>query len=212
MLFTLLFPALVHAGKTYEQFPDKVDPNKNYVFYSHGKIVEGTNTNPIHPRWGEYEFPAVKEALSSNKYTLVAYHRPENTNPKKFALKLSNDVQKLISLGVKAKNISLVGFSRGGEITILASNNLQNPDVNIILLASCANFMKNIEVFKVYGKVSSIYETSDMVGSCQFLINQSSNVSSFNEISISTGKEHGAFFKPIPEWVKPVKRWLGDKI
>ncbi len=142
----------------------------------------------------------------------MAYHRPENTNPKKFSLKLSNDVQKLISLGVKPQNISLVGFSRGGEITILASNNLQNPDVNIILLASCASFMKNRELFKVYGKVFSIYETSDLVGSCQFLINQSSDVSSFNEISISTGKEHGAFFKPISEWVKPVKKWLGNKV
>jgi hypothetical protein len=125
---------------------------------------------------------------------------------------LSNDVQKLISLGVKPQNISLVGFSRGGEITILASNNLQNPDVNIILLASCASFMKNRELFKVYGKIFSIYETSDMVGSCQFLINQSTNVSSFNEVSISTGKEHGAFFKPISDWIKPVKKWLGGNV
>jgi hypothetical protein len=202
----------VYAEKTYEQFPDRVDPNGKYVFYSHGKIVEGKDTNPIHPSWGEYDFPKVKEALSSEHYTLVAYHRPENINPKKYALKLSNDVQKLISLGVKSQNISLVGFSRGGEITILASNNLQNPDVNIILLASCASFMKNRDLFKIYGKVYSIYETSDMVGSCQFLINQSNDVTSFNEISISTGKEHGAFFKPISEWVKPVKKWLGDKV
>lgn len=125
---------------------------------------------------------------------------------------MSNDVQKLISLGVKPQNISLVGFSRGGEITILASHHLQTPNVNIILLASCASFMKGRELFKVYGKVFSIYETSDMVGSCHFLINQSSHVSSFHEISISTGKEHGAFYKPIPEWIKPVKKWLGDKV
>ena len=210
-LFTILFPVLVHAGTIYEQFPEKVDPNNKYVFYSHGKIVEGNNTNPIHARWGEYDFPKVKEALSSNNYTLVAYHRPKNTHPNKFALKLSNDVKKLISLGVKPRNISLVGFSRGGEITILASNNLQNPNVNIILLASCPSFMKDDKRFKVHGKVFSIYETSDMVGSCQFLNNQSTNVSSFKEISISTGKEHGAFYKPISEWIKPVKIWLGDK-
>ena len=51
-----------------------------------------------------------------------------------------------------------------------------------------------------------------MVGSCQFMNNQSTNVSSFKEISISTGKEHGAFYKPISEWIKPVKMWLGDKV
>jgi len=208
----LISPVFVYAGKVYDQFPDKVDPSGKYVFYSHGKIVEGKNTNPVSPRWGEYKFPKVKEALSSNNYTLIAYHRPQNTNPKKFALKLSMDVKKLISLGVKPRNISLVGFSRGGEITILTSRNLQNPDINIILLASCANFMNNNKLFKVYGNIYSIYETSDMVGSCQFLINQSSNVGSFNEISISTGKEHGAFFTPISEWVIPVKKWLGDNV
>jgi hypothetical protein len=30
----------------------------------------------------------------------------------------------------------------------------------------------------------------------------------FSEISISTGKEHGAFYRPMPEWVKPLKTWL----
>ena len=72
--------------------------------------------------------------------------------------------------------------------------------------------MKNNEKFEVYGNIYSIYETSDMVGSCQFLINQSSGVNSFSEISISTGKEHGAFFTPIIEWVKPVKNWLGGNV
>ncbi|MDO6653937.1 hypothetical protein Q4530_15635 [Colwellia sp. 1_MG-2023] len=72
--------------------------------------------------------------------------------------------------------------------------------------------MKNNENFEVYGNIYSIYETSDMVGSCQFLINQSPGVNSFREISISTGKEHGAFFTPIIEWVKPVKNWLGRTI
>ncbi len=200
----------MYAGKVYDNFPDQIDPNGKYVFYSHGKIVEGKNTNPISPRWGEYDFPKVKTALSSDNYALIAYHRPKNTKPKEYSLKLSSDVKKLISLGVKAKNISLVGFSRGGEITILASNNLNNPELNIILLASCASFMQNKDTYKVVGNLSSIYETSDMVGSCQFLKNQSPDSSSFNEISISTGKEHGAFFTPILQWVKPVKKWLGD--
>ncbi|QCU74341.1 alpha/beta hydrolase [Pseudoalteromonas distincta] len=211
-MLLLFSPVFVNAGEIYEQFPDNVDPNGKYVFYSHGKIVEGENTNPVSPRWGEYDFPEVKDAISSNNYNLIAYHRIQNTNPKTFALKLTNDVKKLITLGVKPQNITLLGFSRGGEITILASRHIQNPDINIILLASCANFMKNNEKFEVYGNIYSIYETSDMVGSCQFLINQSPGVNSFSEISISTGKEHGAFFTPIIEWVQPVKNWLGGNV
>mgnify|MGYP001197410146 CR=1 FL=1 len=63
---------------------------------------------------------------------------------------------------------------------------------------------------KVYGHVKSIYETSDQVGSCQFLIDRSDDVASFNEISISTGKSHGAFYNPLPVWVEPVKQWITD--
>ena len=210
--YVLFSPFIVFACKIDEQFPEKVDPNGKYVFYSHGKIVEGTNTNPISPRWGEYDFPEVKRAISSDNYTLIAYHRAQNTNQKGFAQKLSKDVKRLIAFGVKPENITLVGFSRGGEITILASQILKNPRVNIILLASCAKFMKNNNDFKVYGNIYSIFETSDAVGSCQFLIDQSSDVNSFTEISISTGKEHGAFFRPAKFWVKPVREWLGENV
>jgi len=131
-----------------------------------------------------------------------------NTNPKTFAIELANDVNRLINKGVNPENVSLVGFSRGGEITIMASNHLKSQKVKIALLASCPSFMKNNNNFEVYGDVYSIYETSDMVGSCQFLNDQSKAITSFSEISISTGKEHGAFYRPMPEWVKHLKTWL----
>jgi hypothetical protein len=53
-----------------------------------------------------------------------------------------------------------------------------------------------------------MFETSDSVGSCQFFIDQSPQVTSFKEIAISTGQGHGAFYRPIPKWVIPVKAWL----
>lgn len=206
------------ANEVLEQFPQEINAQQKYVFYSHGRIVEGVNATPTHPRWGRYEFPQVKAALADSNYVLIAYHRAKNTEPKQFAMMLADDVNTLINKGVKPENISLVGFSRGGEITIMASNYLASSyspspyspskKVNIALLASCPDFMKNSNEFEVYGEVFSIYETSDLVGSCQFLIDNSKDVTSFKEISISTGQEHGAFYTPIPEWVKPLKTWL----
>tara|TARA_B100000809_G_scaffold155161_1_gene152460 strand:- start:1196 stop:1453 length:258 start_codon:yes stop_codon:yes gene_type:complete len=84
-----------------------------------------------------YEFPKVKAALTSEHYNLIAYHRARNTKPRAFAKKLASDVNLLIKKGVKPENISLVGFSRGGEITILASSYINSSTINIVLLATC---------------------------------------------------------------------------
>lgn len=210
LLFGVFFPSSLFAADVYEQFPDKVERSQKYVFYSHGLIVEGTNPTPVNARWGKYEFPMIKKALADADYNLIAYHRAKNTEPKAFAQKLENDVRLLIAQGVSASNISLIGFSRGGAITIEASNLLANEKVNFVLLAACGRYVGNQPSLKMYGNVLSIYETSDEVGSCQFLIDRSKQVAHFTEIAISTSKEHGAFYTPIPQWVDPVKKWLKD--
>ena len=33
---------------------------------------------------------------------------------------------------------------------------------------------------------------------------------SFKEIAISTGKKHGAFFQPLPEWIAPLRAWIEE--
>ncbi|WDE08201.1 alpha/beta hydrolase [Thalassomonas viridans] len=199
------------AGQVFTAFPEKVKPGEKYVFYSHGFIVEGTNPRPENKRWGIYEFPAVKRALSDPGYNLIAYHRPAKTHPVKFAEKMAGDIRTLIRHGVNARDIYLVGFSRGGAISILTSNLLKLEQINLVILAGCSKYMKNNPQYRMYGKVYSIYETSDGVGSCDFVIERSPQVLGFEEIAISTGKEHGAFYRPIPQWLVPVKRWLnGD--
>lgn len=208
IFFTISPVKNVLAGGLFEHLPEKIHSDEKYVFYSHGRIVEGTNPTPINTRWGLYDFPKIKAALTSEQYNLIAYHRAKNTKPRDFAHKLANDVKSLIKQGVKPENISLVGFSRGGEITILASSYLKLPTINIVLLGTCNSFMKGHAEFTVVGNVHSIYETTDGNGSCQFLVAQSAQVKNMQEIAISTGKEHGAFYLPLAEWVVPVKAWL----
>jgi len=199
---------LLSAAELYTEFPNAINKSEKYVFYSHGYIVEGENEKPVHPRWGVYDFPLIKKHLSDDFYNLIAYHRAARSEPFHSAKRLANDVNRLIEAGVEPANITLIGFSRGGALSILASNELKNNYIRVIVLAGCAGLIKEHSSVQIYGNVRSIYETSDQVGSCQFLIDRSESVTSFEEIAISTGKEHGAFYLPRESWIKPVKNWI----
>lgn len=207
-----MFSSLSFAGEVYEQFPEQIEANEKYVFYSHGFIVEGTNPTPKNERWGVYEFPAIKESLSDSQYNLIAYHRPKGTDPFVHAKSLANDVKRLLKKGVAANRITIMGFSRGAFITSLASHYLEETPVNTVLLAGCGRIVSNkYSDIKINGAFLSIYETTDGAVTCEKLKNRSPQLTSFDEISITTGKEHGAFYRPIPEWVVPVKQWVVEK-
>ena len=212
MLISILFSSLSFAGNVYDKFPEKINANEKYVFYSHGFIVEGTDPTPKNERWGVYEFPAIKESLADNGYNLIAYHRPKGTDPFVHAKMLANNVRKLIHNGVIANHITIMGFSRGAFITSLTSHYLEETPVNTILLAGCGRIVSTkYSDIKMNGAFLSVYETTDGASTCIKLKNRSPKLTSFEEISISTGKEHGAFYRPITEWVTPVKQWINKK-
>jgi len=199
------------AGDIYTAFPETIDAQGKYVFYSHGFIVEGTNPTPKHPRFGTYDFPAIKAALAGGDFNLIAYHRPAGTNAGEFAGKLAGDVKRLIEGGVAPENITLLGFSRGSMITAMASAKLLMPRLNTILMAICGDWIASRPNLRLAGRVLSVYETSDRFGTCQALADQSPQITSFTEVAISTGKEHGAFFTPSKEWLEPVINWIAGE-
>jgi len=200
-----------HSGRVYESFPDKIHPEQSYVFYSHGFIVEGDNPRPVDNRhgWGLYDFPAIKQALADESYNLIAYHREKNTDPFKYAHELNMQIRNLVKAGVKPENIAIIGFSRGAFITGLTSDKVSDLAIDTVLLAGCGRLVsKKHTDIKVYGDVLSVYEETDRANTCKYLKKKSPNVDSFTEIQINTGLSHGAFYRPIPEWIKPVKAWL----
>jgi acetyl esterase/lipase len=114
----------------------------------------------------------------------------------------------LRAAGVKPSRITLVGFSRGGQLTAIASGHLAAEGINTAILAICQNGDFDITPpVTLGGNFLSIYETSDMLGSCAKLAARSRLVS-FKEVVISTGKGHGAFFQPRPEWLEPLRAWI----
>jgi hypothetical protein len=213
ILCSLTINFTVNAANILSHPTKKPKINEHYVFYSHGLIVEGNNPTPKHDRFGVYDFPAVKNAVADQKYNLIAYHRPLKTDPFEYANSLSEEVTTLIDKGVPAKNITLVGFSRGGFITALASSELANKELNFVIMAACTSRLAKNKNVVIHGNLLSIYETSDGVGSCNDVVNRNLEaIASYQEIAISTGKEHGAFYTPDPTWLNPLKKWLKRNI
>lgn len=202
-------PVESFAVEIYDDFPSEVRPSERYVIYSHGLIVEGDNPRPVHPTRGVYDFPAIKQALfSGGNFNLIAHQRPKNTEIQAYVSTLESWVQHLLAVGVKPSRITLVGFSRGGHLTAYASGRLAVHGLNTAIMGACTDGdIVHDPPLMLGGNLLSIYETTDSVLSCA-KIAQRSRLTSFEEIAISTGKEHGAFFQPLPEWVEPLKKWI----
>jgi len=201
----------VHAVDIYSTLPGKIHPRERYVFYSHGLIVEGKDERPVHPEYGVYEFPAIKIAIfKGGGFNLIAFHRPKNANVELHSAMLEDWVRQLLAAGVPASRITLVGFSRGSGITAYASAHLRDVGINTALMGACANGdIESPQPLALTGNFLNIYETTDSVLSCDVLAKHS-DLKSFKEVAISTGKKHGAFFTPRMEWVEPLKVWIRE--
>lgn len=204
----VVVPVSSRAVELYVQFPDSIHAGERYVIYSHGLIVEGDDPKPVSPKYGQYDFPAIKQALfKQGGFNLIAYQRPKRADDS-YAAMLQSWVRRLLDAGVKPTQITLVGFSRGAGLTALASNGLASFGINTALMAICEDGeVSHSPGLNLGGNLLSIYETSDELGSCGKLAARS-HLKSFKEVAISTGKKHGAFFQPLPAWMRPLKAWI----
>jgi hypothetical protein len=64
----------------------------------------------------------------------------------------------------------------------------------------------------LHGRLLSIYESTDAALSCKELANRSVGLSSFQEIAITTGREHGAFYEPLAVWIEPLTEWTQQRV
>jgi len=181
------------------------------IIYLHGQIIEDSGPTPTHQRWGLYDYPAVVEALGTRGATVLSEVRESGTDISDYAETVVGQIERLLSDGVSPERIVVIGFSKGGAITLQVSRLLQRPEIRYVSLAACGSWLKSYPHFQISGNVFSIYEKSDeLAGSCRELAESSSGLSSFEETMIATGKGHGAFYLPNAEWVDPVLDWIHD--
>ncbi len=148
------------------------------------------------------------EALAVDGITVISERREPGTRPEKYAKLVAKQVKELLALGADPRNVTVVGFSVGGVITIRTSSLLDDTDINFVILAGCWDWVENEPKIRLHGHVLSVFEESDQTTSCDELAERAPQPLSFEEFSINTGKEHGAFYLPNDAWLEPVHDWI----
>ncbi len=213
LLVSGLLLAPVQRGAVHNGIPKRLDSGARYVIYLHGRIVEDHGPRPTHERWGVYEYRKILDTLAAPGLAVISEQRPHATDMDRFAKHVVQQVQALRAAGVPAKNVTVIGFSKGGGIAIRASALLKNDEVNFVFLASCGDGDFSDSNLDVRGRILSVYEASDEMGrSCAQLLARSKGAGERKEIKIAIGGGHGAFFRPRQEWTTPVLAWVRQDV
>jgi hypothetical protein len=196
-------------------FPDSINSANHYLFYLHGKIIEDQGIPAISSDYGEYEYAAILRKLGSYGFVVISEQRPKNSNAAEYASKIVEQVSVLLNTGVPAKNITVVGASKGAGIAIDVSHLIENEELNYVLLAICdpvtIEELVQDKIF-LHGNVLSIYDSVDeLAGSCQelFSFSEGKGISKHNEVVLNVGTGHGILYKPLDEWIAPTIQWAG---
>ena len=203
-------PILAQRGAILGDVPAQPRPGARYLIYLHGRIIEEKGPRPTDERFGTYEYQQILDSLAASGADVIAEQRPRGTDFRAFGSHVADQVRRLLAAGVPAERIAVVGFSKGGAIAMIASALLKDPGITFVFLGSCGDWVNGRGDVDVRGRILSIYEASDELGtSCEPLFAQASEAGEHREIRIDTGAAHGAFFQPRPEWLAPLFQWVG---
>jgi len=207
------------AGVVLRDVPEKIDAGAKYLFYLHGRIIEVEGVRPRHEQHGFYEYEEILRALASRGFHVISEPRPADTEHVDYARKVVGQINRLLAAGVPARNVTVVGASKGGGIAVFTSTLLKNRDANFVILAGCSSggpYRTN--KVDLHGRVLSIYDTKDEYGgadgralSCTKYYKQSTGLKASNEIEVRLGVGHGLLYKPFKEWVDPAVEWANGR-
>ncbi len=183
--------------------------NTKHIFYLHGRIVEQQGKNAFSETFGKYELDSIIATLRFEN-TVVHYEiRKDNVDPKIYALKISKQIDSLITLGIKPTNITVVGASKGAIIASEISDLNTNP-INYVLLAGNNEFQEQNNNWKFHGQVLCIYDLTDHIAgkNYDYWKERENYTTKFEQIELKTNLGHGFLYKPLDAWVTPTKKWI----
>ena len=187
--------------------PVNANANERYVFYLHGAIIQEKGINAVSEQYGKYEYTNILFALQKQGFNVISEARKKDTEVSDYAEKLAGQVGQLLDAGVPPERITVIGASLGAFMTLEAAKILANPGVKYALLGLCGEYAINLfkpSAASLHGKFFSVFERSDSKGSCAPIFTGLPKDSSFSELELNMGNEHGFLYKPYDEWVAPV--------
>jgi hypothetical protein len=185
-----------------------VSARATHLFYVHGAIVQTQGPDAVSAEFGQYRFHDIVAALGETSAQVHATLRPKDASLEQSVRALSQEIQALLASGVDPYDITVVGASQGGLISLMTSSNLANPRLSFVILGACSSWAESHLKLNLHGRILSIYEQGDAFGgSCSPLAKRSRGVTAYREIPLHTGLRHGFLYRPLPEWLNPTLRW-----
>ncbi len=200
-LLSLIISMVLKGCTTSEQ-----EHNKKHIFYLHARIVELHGIHAMSEQFGRYHYSDIIDSLEA--FGAQVYHEVRNTETDfyLFCNKISHQVDSLIQIGTVPQDISIIGASKGGVMAMYISN-INTNQINYILLGANSTAIEQENDWNLHGNILGIYEVSDSLANKDYAHWKSPNCN-IEELVLQTGLRHGFLYKPIKEWVLPVREWI----
>lgn len=180
-----------------------------HIFYIHGRIIEQQGKNAVSEQFGKYEFDSIITALKVENGIVHAEIRNSNVDYKLYAEKVSKQIDELIQSGIEAKNITVIGASKGAIIACNISS-LNTNAINYVFLAGNNDYQEMNNEWKFHGQVLCIYDSSDDIAGKNYDYWKAKDnfTTKFEQIELKTNLGHGFLYKPLNVWMEPTKKWI----
>lgn len=211
------------AGQVTVTVPPSPDRTATYAIYIHDIALDRTPDDPER----RARFDRVTTKLASEGVNVIAEVRAAGTIQKfpddqeRYAKKVAGQVGQLLSAGVPAPRINVVGYSRGAFIALLTATYVNDKEVGYVVLAACMNETGAFKQFapalmryseKLNGQFLSIRENSDPdFGSCAPYFAKATSRPANVETVLMTGKGHQFGVEPDDVWVDPAVKWMRER-
>lgn len=207
------------AGQVHVDLPDKIDTEERYLIYLHGGRPESFPLSEPHQSFGLFEYDAITVSLALRDFQVISELRTERTNPRKYVReRVIPQINTLIEKGVTPQQITVVGFSKGGSMSLITAALAKQPGLNIVNLAGCGtgkfrrsydNFLNN-DAPKMQGRMLSLVDEKDTIaGTCEEAAAKAPRLN-FTEQMLKVGAGHGTFYAANPTWLDIVAAWAKE--
>lgn len=191
------------------KIPTNPDITERYLFYLHGLIIEEAGIRPKSEEHGYYEYELILETFAEKGFIVISEAREKGTQVIPYAEKIVSEIKQLLENGVAAKNITIVGASKGGAIAVNICNMLKEKQLNYVFLAGLFEKYSKDKSIKLYGNVLSIHDQADKLSiTPSVYFERSRGLGDFKQITLNLDLGHGLIYKPHREWTEPIWQWL----
>ncbi|OJV50465.1 MAG: hypothetical protein BGO31_13955 [Bacteroidetes bacterium 43-16] len=182
--------------------------NTRHIIYLHGRIIELQGKAAFSEEHGKYELDSILNALAAGGAIVHCELRPENTEVKTYAQKVSFSIDSLIHAGIPATNITIIGASKGALIAATTSSINPQP-LNYVLMGGNNTTIQQQNDWHFHGRILCIYDPSDTIAGSNYDYwkQRSPEAIAFEQVQLKENLGHGFLYRPLAAWVLPALKW-----